>query len=193
LTQARGYCKFLGIPFALSINERVFVFGVDKWNSLGIRHMRLPAPNNSLIMLEVDVVLTNVPMLLGLDVLDKFGLCADTVHIVLHCTAEYWTLPLVRKLGHVYLEWSAPDLILYTKSELQKLHRNFSHPSTQNLFALLKRAKKLTTWMPTREQFLATSKMPVVSASATARSHSASKLHFPAERNYLSEASSRWT
>jgi hypothetical protein len=77
-------------------------------------------------MLEVDVVPTNVPMLLGLDVLDQLGLCADTVHNTSHCTAEDWNLPLVRKLGHVYLEWSATDRILYTKSELQKLHRNFS-------------------------------------------------------------------
>jgi hypothetical protein len=114
---------------------------VDKLNSLGILHMRLPTPNDGFIMLEADVVPTNVPMLLGLDVLDKFGLCADTVHNVLLCTAENWNLPLVRNLWHVYLECSATDRILYTKSVLQKLHRNFSHPSTQNLFALLKRAK----------------------------------------------------
>jgi hypothetical protein len=114
---------------------------VNKQNSLGILHMRLPTQNGSFIMLEVDVVPTNVPMLLGLDVLDKFGLCAVTMNNVLLCTAEDWNLPLVRKLGHVYLEWSATDRILYTKSELQKLHRNFSHPSTQILFALFKRAK----------------------------------------------------
>jgi hypothetical protein len=70
------------------MRKRVFVFGVDKRNSLGFLHMRLPTPNGIFIMLEVDVVPTNVPMLLGLDVLDKFGLCADTVHNVLHCTAE---------------------------------------------------------------------------------------------------------
>jgi hypothetical protein len=29
-------------------------FGVDKPNSLGILHMRLPTPNDSFIMLEVD-------------------------------------------------------------------------------------------------------------------------------------------
>jgi hypothetical protein len=141
LSQARGYCKFLGIPFALSISKRVSVFGVDKWNSLGIFHIRLPTPNGSFIMLEVNVAPTIVPMLLGLDVLDKFGLCADTVHNVIHCTAEDWNLPLVRKLGQVYLEWSATDRILCKKSELQKLHCNFSHPLTQNLFTLLKRAK----------------------------------------------------
>jgi hypothetical protein len=128
LAQARAYRKFLGIPFALSISKRVFVFGVDKRSSLGILHMRLPTPNGRFIMLEVDVMTTNVPMLLGLDVLDKFGLCADTVHNALHCTAEDWNLPLVRKLGLVYLEWSATDRFFYTKSELQKLHRNVSHP-----------------------------------------------------------------
>jgi hypothetical protein len=41
----------------------------------------------------------------------------------------------------VYLECSATDRILYTKSELQKLHCKFSHASTQNLSALLKRSK----------------------------------------------------
>jgi hypothetical protein len=57
----------------------------------------------------------------------------------------------VRKLGHVYLEWSAIDLILFLKSELQKLHRNFSHPSTQNRFAFLKRAKADNLDASTRE------------------------------------------
>jgi hypothetical protein len=59
------YCKSLGIPFALSICKRVFVIGLDKRNSLGIHYMRLPTLNGSHIMLEVDVVPTNVPMLLG--------------------------------------------------------------------------------------------------------------------------------
>jgi hypothetical protein len=65
--------------------------------------MRLPTQNGSFIMLEVDVAPTNVPMLLGLDMLEKFGLSADTVHNLSHCTAEDWKFPMVRKLGHVYL------------------------------------------------------------------------------------------
>jgi hypothetical protein len=89
----------------------------------------MPTPNGSFIMLEVYVVPTNVSMLLGFDVLDKFGLSIGTVRIVLHCKAKDWELPLVRKLALVYLEWSATDRSLYRKSELQKLHRNCSHPS----------------------------------------------------------------
>jgi Aspartyl protease len=82
LVQARAYFKFLGIPFALSIRKRVFVSGVDRRNSLGVLHMRLPTPNDSFIMLEFDVVPTNVLLLLGLNVLEKFGLSADTIHNV---------------------------------------------------------------------------------------------------------------
>ena len=44
-----------------------------------------------------------------------------------------------RKLGHVYLEWSKE--ILFTRSELLKLHRNFYHPTVTNLMNLIKRAK----------------------------------------------------
>jgi hypothetical protein len=101
LAQARAYCKFLGIPLALSIGKRVFVFGVEKRNPLGTLHVRFPTPNGSFIMLEVDVVPTNVPMLRGLDELEKFGFSADTVRNGLHCTAVDWELPLLRKLGHV--------------------------------------------------------------------------------------------
>jgi hypothetical protein len=82
LAQAIASCKFLGIPFALSISKRVFVFGVDKQNLLGILHVRLPTPSGSFVILEVNVVLINVSMLLDLDVLDKFGLSADTMHSV---------------------------------------------------------------------------------------------------------------
>jgi hypothetical protein len=119
-------------------------------DSLGILHMQLPTPNGSFIMLEVYVVPTNVPMLLGLDVLDKFGLCADTVHNVLHCTVEDWNLSLVRKLGHVYLEWSATDRILYTKPELQNciaIFRTHRRKTSSHCSSV----QKLTTWMPTRE------------------------------------------
>jgi hypothetical protein len=192
LAQARTYCKFLGIPFALSICKRVFVFGVDKRNSLGILHMRFPTPNGSFIMLEVDVVPTNVPMLLYLDVLDKLGLSEDTVHTFLHCTAEGWNCRWCASSGTCTS--NGPEQIeFFIRSQscrnciaIFRIHRRktSSHCSS---------VQKLTTWMPTRKLCLAISKLPVVPANSTARNHSASKLHFPAERNYLSEASSRWT
>ena len=43
-------------------------------------------------------------------------------------------IQIVRKRGHVYLEWTKKDTILFTKNELVKLHRNFSHPSSDKLY-----------------------------------------------------------
>jgi hypothetical protein len=164
----------------------------SKRNLLGIPRMRLPTPNGSFIMLEVDVVPTNVFMLLGLDVLDKFGLCADTVHNVLHCTAEDWNLhwcassDTCTSNGPLQIEFFIRSQSCRNCIAIFRTHRRktFSHCSS---------VQKLTTWMPTREQCLAISKMAVVPANATALSHYASKRYFPAERNYLSEASTRWT
>jgi hypothetical protein len=192
LALACAHCKFLGMPFALSISKRVFVFGVDKRNSLGIFHMRLPTPNGSFIMLEGDVVPTNVPMLLGLDVLDEVGLCADTVH-------NFYIAR--RRTGTCH--WCASSSTCTSNGPLQ-IELFIRSQSCRNCIAIFRThgrktsshfssVQKLTTWMPIREHCLAKSKMPVVPANATARCHSASKLHFRAERNYTSEASSRWT
>jgi hypothetical protein len=91
--------------------------------------------------LNVDVVQANVPFLIGLDILDANGLTADTVSNKLKCPKGGWeTPPLVRKIGHLYLEWSYEGNILFSKSELTKMHRGFYHPSSENLLNLLKRA-----------------------------------------------------
>jgi hypothetical protein len=137
-TQAREYSKFTGIPFKLSPSKRTFAFGVDRRKSLGILQVRIPTPNNSFILLDADVVKTNIPLLVSLYALDKFGLTADTARNVLCCPQHNWETPLISKLGHIYLEWPGGDCILYTKAELQKLHRNFVHPSQEKLYALLK-------------------------------------------------------
>jgi hypothetical protein len=49
--------------------------------------------------------------------------------------------PLVRKIGHVYLECSYEGSILFSKSGLTKMHRGIYHPSSEILLNLLKRAR----------------------------------------------------
>ena len=79
-------------------------------------------------------------MLLGLDLLDAVGLYADKVDKILVSKALGFSMPLVRKYGHMYLVW-APATILFTKAELKKLHRQFKHPSAEKLMNLLKSSK----------------------------------------------------
>jgi hypothetical protein len=77
---------------------------VGKQESLGSLKVILPTPE-PLINLEIDVVQADVPLLIGLDVLDGNGMTADTLNNVLKCPGRGWKIPFVRKLGHVYLEW----------------------------------------------------------------------------------------
>lgn len=42
------------------------------------------------------------------------------------------------KNDHIYLEWNKGDLILFSYFELRKLQKQFSYPSFDNLYNLLK-------------------------------------------------------
>jgi hypothetical protein len=78
LPQARAYCRFVGKKFKLQRSDNVYRFGVDKQDSLGSIAINIPTPA-SVITLNVDVVRANVPLRIGLSVLDANGLTADTV------------------------------------------------------------------------------------------------------------------
>jgi hypothetical protein len=103
--------------------------------------IHLPIPNGSFIPIQVDVVDADVHYLIGLDTLDALGLNVLTVQNELECVNEGWRIPLVRKHGHLYMEPGREDKILFTRAELEKLHRSLYHPSTDKLLNLLKRAR----------------------------------------------------
>jgi hypothetical protein len=140
LPQAMASCRFVGKKFKLQRSNNVYRFGVDKQDSLGFIAIHIPTPA-SVISLNVDVVRANVPLLIGLDVLDANDLTADTMSNKLRFPKGGWETPLVRKIGHVYLKWSYEGNILFSKSELTKMHRGFYHPSGDNLLNILKRAR----------------------------------------------------
>jgi hypothetical protein len=135
--QAMVYCRFIGEKFKLQRSKNVYRFGVDKQDSLRSIAVHIPTPA-AVITLNVDLVRANVPLLFGIDVLDANGLTADAVSNKLKCPEGGWRTPLVRKIGHVYLELSYEGNILFSKSELTRMHRGFYHPSSANLLNLLK-------------------------------------------------------
>lgn len=45
---------------------------------------------------------------------------------------------LVSKRGKLYIE--CPQSVFYTEKELRKMHRHFYHPSSEKLYAQIKRA-----------------------------------------------------
>ena len=84
-------------------------------------------------------LLGDVPLLLGLEFLKHEQFTMDTVDIVLQHKYEDWRIPLVSKLGHKFIKWPACK-ILFTHSELKKLHLPFFLPTAQKLYDLIMRA-----------------------------------------------------
>lgn len=76
---------------------------------------------------------------LGLDSFDAHKMYVNNLEDCLVCLEYHITAPLVRKHGHLYLEWGPS--ILYSMAELDKRHRHFFHPKPDRLFAVLKRAE----------------------------------------------------
>jgi hypothetical protein len=71
---------------------------------------------------------TDVPLLLGLDFIIGMRVTANTLINCLE-SCEGWSLPLTRFGGHIYLEWSELHNTMFSESRLEKLHRQFYHPS----------------------------------------------------------------
>lgn len=138
--QAKAYCKSAGITFKTKPSAISFKFGDGIFDSLGKIPVRIPTPDGGFLPLEIDVVKANIPMLIGLEVLDQNQLVADNLDNELVSKRGKWSLPITRKNGHLFVEWDFAE-ILYTKSELRKLHLHFYHPSVNKLYNLIRRAK----------------------------------------------------
>lgn len=136
--QAKAYCREAGVPFNLRKSDYAFRFGDGLYSSLGTIEIRLPTPDGSFLAMEVDVVDAYVPLLMGIDTLDREQLVADNVENVLDSRRYGWKIPIARRNGHMYVQWNAKTL-MFTRSELKKLHLHFFHPSARKLFNLLKR------------------------------------------------------
>jgi len=103
--------------------------------------------------LHVDVVPLDVPLLLGLDTVDKYGLYVNNVTNYLVSDGRGIAAPLQRKGGHIYLVWGAD--VHYSVAELDRIHRHFSHPHPDRLFAVLRQAGDPHGTAETRAQLAA--------------------------------------
>jgi Reverse transcriptase (RNA-dependent DNA polymerase) len=48
---------------------------------------------------------------------------------------------LIRKNGHAYYQWHTNNSVLFTQTELHRMHLHFFHPSAQKLYSLIRRAR----------------------------------------------------
>lgn len=75
--QAVSFCRCLGIPCDLkpSTVRFRFVNGVD--SSIGRLSLRVALPNGSIKLFDADVLIAYIPVLMGLDVMQRCGLILD--------------------------------------------------------------------------------------------------------------------
>eukprot|EP00171_Calliarthron_tuberculosum_P003182 IDg3182t1 len=93
--QAEAYYRFMGIPLAIiPATKRLYKFGSERKASVGKAKFCIPYAEDRHIMIELDVVEIAIPLLIGLDVLDKYKLVVDNVENRLICRDPKWSAPL---------------------------------------------------------------------------------------------------
>lgn len=66
------------------------------------------------ILIHVDVVQSYVPFLVGLDILNKYGIVLFKVNNVFRCYSLNIRILVVRIYEHIFLEWLMELNILHT-------------------------------------------------------------------------------
>ena len=126
---AIAFCSSNGIEYRPNTYEGAppkFSFGTHKHVSEGFLVVRIPVASDSFFNIKFPIVDINVPFLFGLENMFKYKIVLDIDDRVMYSKLQGWKLPLSFKNGHFYYKWDLS--ILFTESELRKVHNHFSHP-----------------------------------------------------------------
>lgn len=88
--QAKAYCREAGVALKMRQSGYAFRFGYGLYATLGTIEVRIPMPDGSFLAMKVDVVDADVPLLLGIDTLDREKLVADNVRNTLDSRRFGW-------------------------------------------------------------------------------------------------------
>jgi len=106
----------------------------------------LPTPSG-FSTIRTDIIPQDIPLLIGLDSLDKIKWNFLTVENSLQSVPEGWNIPLSRKLGHIYMTWKIQFKNFFSKAQLTRIHKHMFHPSSKKLYEFLNKAspEQMTT------------------------------------------------
>lgn len=112
-TSFEGLCSYIGKNNPLLVTHRpnrtlplnplVYKFGDYVAPSIGRIKIRVPTSNNSFIPITMDVVDVIIPMIIGLDLLDKEELIVENVDDHIVCKIFHWRMHSARKCVHLCL------------------------------------------------------------------------------------------
>lgn len=102
-SHAEAYYRYMVILLAFILSRpKIYKFGSHRNSSIWKAKFRIPCWKYRHMKIEFDVIGIDIPLLLDLDVLDKYKFMVDTVDNRLRCKEPKWSTALTRKLGHVY-------------------------------------------------------------------------------------------
>lgn len=88
------YCHYMGFKFKAKKNSNKYKFEEDK-QLLGAKVILMPNKGHSIIKFNVDLVAEDVPLLIGIDVLDKCIIYPNTVENKLFRPELDFDIPLL--------------------------------------------------------------------------------------------------
>lgn len=119
-------------------SDVVFQFCVGRQTSKGTIFIRIRSGSN-FIQIQLDVVAANLPLLIVLDIIDKYKVTVyASVNMISNAQGSWW-VPLQRGNGHLHYACTMSD-VLYTRAQMSKFHNHFLYPTANKLYNLVERA-----------------------------------------------------
>lgn len=119
---------------------------------------------------DVHVVLTDTPILLSIEDMDRLGIYFDNLDnsVVYKCSDESSKVSMTG--GHPFIFWNPHITCMLTTIEVRRLHGRFGHPSTDKLIKLLE-GSEIENIAPETRKFWSTSKSSLALISVMLRNH----------------------
>ena len=102
--QAEAYCHHMHVRFTLLPSILTVRFGNGSQRSQGRIILHLPHPSRSAFFeLQADVVPGALPLLMGLDFMDHYGIYRQTVKNKLRSKRQAARYPIARRVNHFWI------------------------------------------------------------------------------------------
>lgn len=118
-----------------------YLFGNLWHREIGTLAIRMLVSHSRFLKFEAEVSGVDVSLLLGLQMLTQVKSVLDFGSNSLVEKCDGWVVPLVRKRGHVYIEW--PVSVLFSWGKLCRMYLHFKHPAPDRPYAIIRCAEQL--------------------------------------------------
>ena len=135
------YCAHTGHKPTIKSSSRCFAgIGNGIIPSLAIKNVCMQLTPDLFLEFEVNLIDQIVPLIFGLNKYLRYKCSTNECNMTFTHRPSGVTVPLHLKNGPLCIKWPSTE-VLFTRSELKKIHRNCSHHSKNSIINVLKSAR----------------------------------------------------